>query len=631
MLSDFDLALGLFRPTPQWEILEEGLSRLTEHLQSIRVFDGDIKTFWSPNPNSDFNDSRFDDDWLPIRSIAPLWLSRMARPATADRAIEGLLYQIYCRSLDHSTRIKTVDFFYRSATSPAALELCIELLTLRHFPKNFFPEILGVTLAHESMELPGRKPEMAQHQRALAALKMAADAKMEPHRIRKGYALFRSGALNVFSAQGNLAPTLTHREAFARIVSEKASAAKGYHARILLEDRSLDAWFEEHATNPEPILRALEGSSRVSKACPFGSRLIKAMDFGGPMFGVFDEVERKLAAEWIASPESAASPRTAVRLPHFRKTWQETKTSPMALKIRGSRDLFHHLVAAENSTQLQGHGLRLIQGILRRTRRLQSIGVLSRAFGYQPACLDQFLHERHAAALKTPPRRLFTSKLSRDAWRWTLIQLSPAVLVDGAWLAGVASTSVPPQPWHLELIKIHEDELGNGDLTQNHPLIYRRLLEALDIHLPDIADPAFVGDARIHPFAFHFPSYMVAMGWHYTQFEPECLGLNLAIELSGLGSGYQRVIESLRQAGIDPLIAELHLSIDNLASGHARRARDAIVLYLENIMRTEGPNAQKRAWERIYQGFLSYSVGLGSIGVVILARYLISGSIKIHN
>jgi hypothetical protein len=155
-------------------------------------------------------------------------------------------------------------------------------------------------------------------------------------------------------------------------------------------------------------------------------------------------------------------------------------------------------------------------------------------------------------------------------------------------------------------------------------------MASLDVHLPKIGDPAFVKDARIHSSAFDFPSYMVAMGWHYTQFEPECLGLNLAIELSGLGSGYQRVIASLRKAGIDPLIAELHLSIDNLASGHARRARDAIVLFLENIARTEGPDGQKKAWERIHQGYLSYAVGLGRIGILIMARYLLSGKIKIH-
>jgi len=202
-------------------------------------------------------------------------------------------------------------------------------------------------------------------------------------------------------------------------------------------------------------------------------------------------------------------------------------------------------------------------------------------------------------------------------------------LVDGAWLAGVSGAPSQLQPWHLELIKIHEDELGNGNPDQNHPRIYRRLLESLNIDLPDISDPAFADDPSIHSQAFVFPAYMVAMGRHYAKFEPECLGLNLAIELSGLGAGYQKVIESMRKAKIDPLIAELHLSIDNLASGHARRARDAIVLYLEHIVRTAGNAEAISAWKRIHRGFLSYRVALFNIGILILARYLVPRYLKI--
>jgi hypothetical protein len=98
------------------------------------------------------------------------------------------------------------------------------------------------------------------------------------------------------------------------------------------------------------------------------------------------------------------------------------------------------------------------------------------------------------------------------------------------------------------------------------------------------------------------------------------LGLNLAIELSGLGSGYQNAIESLSACGINPLIAELHLSIDNLASGHTHRARNAIALYLAAIFQTQGHEAQQKAWERIYRGYLSYRIALVSIALVMFLR-----------
>jgi len=467
------------------------------------------------------------------------------------------------------------------------------------------------------------------HQRAIAALENALHRGLDEERIRQGFALYRDAALRVFSARGDATPHLTQREAFAKIVAEKAEGAKGYHAKVQLQGRTLDEWFEHHGHQPEPLLKALEDSPLIDKACPLGSRLIKAMNFGGPMFGVFNQEERNAAESWITSPEtfSRIHPTSAASaIGTHRRISDRSSRRP---RSKGTRDLFHHLVAAENSTDLPNEGTRLIRRILQRTQRLQRINVLPKPFDYEPARLDAFLQDRHQAALRGPKRRFFSNSLSREDWSWTLTQLAPAVLVDGAWLSGVAAMPAPLQPWHLELIKIHEDELGNGDLTQNHPRIYRRLLESIDVHLPMITDPAFAHDGRIHTSAFTFPSYMVAMGWHYAQFEPECLGLNLAIELSGLGSGYQQVIESLRQARIDPLIAELHLSIDNLASGHARRARDAIVLYLENIARIEGPIGEARAWKRIHRGFLSYQVGLFSVGLLILSRYLISGNIKI--
>lgn len=631
MTSDFDLALGLFRSSPSRDAIEDGLQRLTDHLRDTRPFGGDLEALWSPVENGPSNIDASAAGWLIVQSIAPIWLSRMARPARGEGSLEGVLYQIYCRSLDQPTgaSLRDLGFFYRTPNHPRALDLCIDLLTLRHFPSRFLPEIIGVTLAHRSMEQTGISLQSAQHPWALTVLENALSSGVDALRVRKGFALYRDAAIAVFSDQGHWGPRQSYRETFARIVSKKAEAASGYHAKIRLENQSLDDWFKTHAKNPDPLLRALEKSPLVDPACPYASRLIKAMDFGGPMFGVFEGPEREAAVRWIASPDSVATTHQNPEELGMEAPWGRSDRPSVRTRPKGNRELFHQLVAAENSAEVPSDGKRLIQRILQRSRQLQRIRLLPQAFRYSPSRLKDFLNERHAAALKPPKRPFFSTGLSREDWRWTLTQLSPAVLVDGAWLAGVAGAPSQLRPWHLELIKIHEDELGNGDPEQNHPRIYRRLLESLDIDLPAIADPAFIQDPRIHSKAFTFPSYMVAMGWHYSEFEPECLGLNLAIEMSGLGSGYQQVIESMKQAKIDPLIAELHLSIDNLASGHARRARDAIVLYLENIARTEGGPGETKAWQRVHRGFLSYRVALFEIGLLILARYLISRNTKI--
>lgn len=630
MNADFDLALGLLRSTPPVTALNEGQERLVRNIQSMGAFKEDLDAIWSPMESLPCETEAFLSGWAPITAIAPIWLSRMARPAAAEGPLEGILYQLYCRSLDqpeHGGR-RTLVFFHTGQYHPLALNLCIDLLTLRHLPRRFLPEIIGVTLAHTSMDLTGIPNSDRPHRLACESLQKAMALGLDLDRIRQGFALYQSAALKVFSNQHSGEKMQSHRDGFAHIVATKASAALGYHAKVWLQDRSLDAWLETHGTHPEPILRALEASPLIDRACPFGSRLIKAMDFGGPMFGVFDANERAVAGQWIKDPEGTSSVKPLPNSTKVKAAWREEDRPVSAPKSKGIRDLFHRLVSAENPTELPDEGRKLILRVLRRTSRLQKVGLLPKPFLYQPSRLDQFLNERHAAALRKPKRRFFSKSLSRDYWRWILTQLSPAVLVDGAWLSGVAVAPSQLQPWHLELIKIHEDELGNGDPVKNHPRIYRRLLESLNIHLPDIADPNFADEPSIHPAAFTFPSFMVAMGWHYSTFEPECLGLNLAIELSGLGAGYQEVIESMRQVRIDPLIAELHLSIDNLSSGHARRAQNAIELYLESIAQTEGSAAEQAAWERIYRGFLSYRIALGYIGVLILIRYLISGNLK---
>ncbi|MEY2696419.1 MAG: hypothetical protein RL333_557 [Pseudomonadota bacterium] len=628
MSSEFDLALGLLWSNPRAGLLDEARLRLDAHIASVAAYEGDIKAFWSPIETSEPQAHARGEAWLPIRSIAPLWLSGMARPALAEGHLEGVLYQIYCRSLDRATRVKALDFYHRDAIHPQALSLCIELLTLRHFPRSYLPEALGVTLAYTSMDIPEDTPEASSRHWALLGLDVALGSGLDPSRIRKGFNLYRTAATHVFSRQEKTPLAPTHRHTFAKIIAEKAHIARGYHAKVRLEDRSLDDWLEQHEKNPEALLLALEKSPLIDRTCPFGSRLIQAMDFGGPMFGVFNADERQATAEWITSPESTSTAKMSPEFKAVRVPRRIGAPHPIRPKIRNSRDLFHHLAAAENSTQVPIEGLQLIRRLLRRTRQLQSLKILPKAFAYHPDRLDQFLKDRHTAALKTPRRRFFSNGLSREAWSWTLTQLSPAVLVDGAWLSGVGTAPGPLQAWHVELLQIHEDELGNGNPRQNHPRIYRQLLESLGIHLPEISDLTFVTDPRIHSSAFTFPSYMMAIGWHYPAFEPECLGLNLAIEMSGLGSGYQQVVESMRQVGIDPLIAELHLSIDNLASGHARRARDAIVLYLGNISRIEGPQGEANAWKRIHRGFLSYKIGLLGIGLQILTRHLISGAIK---
>jgi hypothetical protein len=141
------------------------------------------------------------------------------------------------------------------------------------------------------------------------------------------------------------------------------------------------------------------------------------------------------------------------------------------------------------------------------------------------------------------------------------------------------------------------------------------------LSLPDFTTDAFAQHPALLDSAFELPVYLLAMGLLSDRYLPEVLGLNLAIELSGLGASYLRAIELLRHHGMDPTIVELHLSIDNLATGHAARARDAIVLYLEEVRQREGVPAVDQVWKRIWLGYKSLHAATLTLSLNIVGRY----------
>jgi hypothetical protein len=194
--------------------------------------------------------------------------------------------------------------------------------------------------------------------------------------------------------------------------------------------------------------------------------------------------------------------------------------------------------------------------------------------------------------------------------RWVLLQLAPTILVDGCWLAGIATAAECLDTAGRHLLKIYADELGNGRPERNHPNVYRRLLDQLGIELPPFDGEAFANDPRFLDAAFDLPVYLLAMGQYPQRYFPELLGLNLAIELSGLGAGYMRAIDLLRSHGLDPAIIRLHLSIDNLASGHAARARDAIMTHMDSMERKGSGEVSRRLWKRVWTGYLSLNLAV---------------------
>jgi hypothetical protein len=166
-----------------------------------------------------------------------------------------------------------------------------------------------------------------------------------------------------------------------------------------------------------------------------------------------------------------------------------------------------------------------------------------------------YLEQRRQGA----PRRYFAN---RSHALWFLQQVAPTKAVDGAWLH--ATLRHWDDPRYHGLIRTFLEELGDGDPRSNHVLIYQRLLSRLGcLELPSLDDECY------RPGALQ-----LALGRYGDSFLPEVIGYNLGYEQPPLH--LLITTQELAELGIDGHYFQLHVTIDNAASGHARKAIRAV-------------------------------------------------------
>jgi hypothetical protein len=567
----------------------------------------------------------------PALLLDRIWLARAAQPATAHRPAECHLFELYCRSvgLDDPATSASSKFRARLTLAGAALpalndrvffeapavpdfawNLPAAQLCLFHRPRRYFPELLGWTLAH-SLREPAwwDEADAAETARCRTLARAALDAceARDEGRVRAGWALYCKLFADLLKQTAAACDRkVPAREALAGIVRAKLAHAIGHHGRILLAGRSLDEWLADR--DPEPLLRALRDSPFVDRNRPERSRLIRAMDFGGPMFGVFDRAERQVCLAWIEDEDRPLP--LAPQAPAFIPRPVETER-PRCARLRSKRALYTTLLRAESTADAPERAAAAVDRILRMTRLMMPLQRGHRRFfPYTEADFHARLEAIHAHEMGRYRPSDAPPMVGGEFCRWVLLQLAPTILVDGCWLAGIATAAECLDTAGRHLLKIYADELGNGRPERNHPNVYRRLLDQLGIELPPFDGEAFANDPRFLDAAFDLPVYLLAMGQYPQRYFPELLGLNLAIELSGLGAGYMRAIDLLRSHGLDPAIIRLHLSIDNLASGHAARARDAIMTHMDSMERKGSGEVSRRLWKRVWTGYLSLNLAV---------------------
>jgi hypothetical protein len=222
-----------------------------------------------------------------------------------------------------------------------------------------------------------------------------------------------------------------------------------------------------------------------------------------------------------------------------------------------------------------------------------------------PEGLRPWLSEQHERAGRDFEQSADTPLPSREALVDSTLQLAPLTLIDGSWLSGFTDYAhASSQVGHF-LFEIYWDELGNGEPALNHPLIYREVLAQMGVHLPPTASLEFARWPGFEDRSFELPVYWLSIGRFPRTFLPEILGLDVAMELSGVGGTYRRAKLALHAYGYSTRFVDIHNTIDNVASGHSAWAADAVDTYLAALGSVHGPGAVDEAWQRIRVGYRS--------------------------
>jgi hypothetical protein len=262
------------------------------------------------------------------------------------------------------------------------------------------------------------------------------------------------------------------------------------------------------------------------------------------------------------------------------------------------RQSYERLLQGPDDTDKQMLAQELLQSCL------EQAGALPQDMPDDPAALQAWV-EQHSADVARQyaeylerrksggPREYFTNKAHA---LYFLQAVAPTKLVDGAWLYGVL------KHWHDHrfegLLCTYLEELGDGIASQNHVVIYRKLLAEHGLpDAPDIDDERYLQGA-----------VQLALGYAGDGYLPEVIGYNLGYEqlpLHLLISAYE-----LTELDIDPYYFTLHVTIDNASTGHAHKA-------VQSLMQLMPMEADRETfWRRVTLGYRLNDLGQGSRAII---------------
>ncbi|MGA4074182.1 iron-containing redox enzyme family protein [Ralstonia nicotianae] len=429
--------------------------------------------------------------------------------------------------------------------------------------------------------------------------------------VRHGAMLFRACLGLLDDATRDSAARACRRAA--DIMEHKARFALIHHPNVSLAGRRLVEWFNDSEHPGAALLQALWNSHWIRRACIDDSAFFRnLLGEGGKMQGVFapPEIEslkahfRMLAAGEQPATEAGLAARWQDFLARDRQAALDT--APACADGHGSfRAAYSAILNAESrpaSIEVARQVVERIASEFAKLRPSMEAQPLARPFAYSRAEFERRIESLYYFQAEQ------TQKLQLDlcdpGLRQLHIAFAPFALVDGCWLryAGAAELS---RGVKARLFSIFADEVGNGRYEANHANIYRRLLADMGFEFAEAWHDAFAQDPRIPEQAYKVPSFLLAVGVCAQQYYPETLGINLAIEMSGLDGFYEAMIRNLEPRGLRADFWRVHVSIDNFSSGHARQSVNAIAEHMASVLDRYGSDVADLVWTRIWTGFLT--------------------------
>jgi Iron-containing redox enzyme len=285
------------------------------------------------------------------------------------------------------------------------------------------------------------------------------------------------------------------------------------------------------------------------------------------------------------------------------------------------RDYYYLLANIEQFPEMYRYSSRIAERFLREareaigSRKFQDSGtvILETFFDYDATTFGAKLAEIYeyyrAQAVNMNPWEIDEARSDLLVQR---VKSAPFNQNDGGWLRYIANAGPSDEVRGL-LFDVWSDEFGNGNPALHHGNLFTTLLRSLNITLPEVTSREYADYQGFSDSDFASPVFQFAISQNADRYFPEIVGMTLFLEWEVLQLG--GTIKRMDYHGINSQFWRMHVGIDNAVDGHGAKARQAVELYLDNVLKQSGAEAMQREWQRIWAGFVAFAVaGVGYLG-----------------